>query len=71
MSKALLVRRAPSLRDQRSLFAAFTVLKYGDPLQGSFTCVVVAFEENTQREIEWVEDAKSRLRAGGKFLRLG
>ena len=70
MPKALLVKRlSPQLR--KKLFPDFTVFAYGDRLEGrGFDHIVVAFLEQTQREIEWVEEAQTFLRRGGKFVRL-
>ena len=73
MKRALLVRRYGTLTPQlrKQLFPGWDVYAYGGQInRQNYDAIVCAFEENTQREIEWVEEVKDgRLRPGGKFIR--
>jgi len=73
MKKALLVRRFGRLTPQlrKALFPGWDIHAYGSMLHGlQYDAIVVGFLEETQREIEWVEEAQTRLRRGGKFIRI-
>lgn len=73
MNKALLVRRYGPLTPQlrRKLFPGMDVIAYGTQLAGMrYDAIIVAFVEETQREVEWVELAQTRLSHGGKFIRI-
>jgi hypothetical protein len=72
MRRALLVRSFGTLTPQlrKALFSGWTVLAYGQRLPNEeYDAVVAAFVEDTQREIEWVEEVQARLKRGGKVIR--
>jgi len=71
MLRALLVRSYGLLTPARRklLFPGWDVLAYGGRFTKTYDVIVVAFLENTQREIEWVEEAETYLRRGGKLIR--
>jgi len=75
MKRALLVRKygalTPKLR--KTLFPGWDLIAYGEQVRGGYyDAIVCAFEENTQREIEWVDNVvEATLRKGGKFMRTG
>lgn len=71
MKKALLVRSYGPLTAARRklLFPGWDVVAYGTQVRGTYDFIIVAFLENTQREIEWVEDAEACLRRGGHLIR--
>lgn len=75
MKKALLVRRYESLTPQtiKRVFPGWDVLSYGSrpPLHvRTYDVIVVGFVEETQREMEWVEECRATLKKGGKLLRI-
>jgi len=74
MAKALLVRRYGSLTPalQKKLFPGWKVVSVGGVLWHGpmYDTVVIAFVEETQMEMEWVELARTRLNKGGKFIRI-
>lgn len=71
MPKAFLIKKRLSSQLRKKLFPGCSVFAYGERLEGrGFDHIVVAFLEETQREIEWVEEAQTYLLSGGKFVRL-
>lgn len=75
MKKALLVRRYGSLTSQaiKRIFPGWDVLSYGSkpPLRvREYDVIVVGFVEETQREMEWVEECQTTLKKGGRTIRI-
>lgn len=75
MKKALLVRRYESLTPQviKRVFPGWDVLSYGSrpPVRvREYDVIVVGFVEDTQREMDWVDECRTRLKKGGRLIRL-
>ena len=74
MHKALLVRRFGNLTPQlrKRLFPGWGVHALFDRtlIGRRYDVIVVGFLEETQREMEWVEETRTALNKGGKFIRI-